>query len=256
MSLFDGSLFEGKTMLVTGAASGIGAAVVGAASSAGALVWGLDVNTAAGPAVASNGGVFRQCDVSSESDWAQIAADVEGNLSGIDYLHLNAGIQSAPPDAPLSDYRFAGFRLERYRQMMGVNVDGVVLGLHYLLPYMNAGGSIVVTGSLAGLVPYDVDPLYAMSKHAITGLVRSLGREVAAAGLRINAICPGGIDTGIIPNAQRTEQAVFMTPAHVALEVLQLFLTTENGETWTKVAEGKPARVMSPPGRKPRGDQT
>lgn len=239
-----------KTVLVTGAGSGIGAAVVKAASDGGAVVWGLDVNADASSVVTGNGGIFKRCDVSDENDWAEVADDVHRSLAGIDHLHLNAGIQSAPPDAPLSDYRLAGFNLERYRKMMGVNVDGVVFGLHFLLPHMRPGGSIVVTGSLAGLVPYDVDPLYAMSKHAITGLVRSLAREMAAADLRINALCPGGIDTAIIPEAQRSADAIFMAPAHIAGEVLQLFLTPVNGETWTKVSEARPARVMPPPGRK------
>ena len=115
---------------------------------------------------------------------------------------------------------------------------------------MNPGGSIVVTGSLAGIVPYDVDPLYSMTKHAITGLVRSLRRELLARDLRINALCPAGIDTAIIPNEQRTQEAVFMTAKHVAEEVINLFLTEESGATWAKVSESKPAWVMFPPGRK------
>jgi len=151
--------------------------------------------------VAERGGKFQRCDVSSEADWQSFANEV----NGIDYLHLNAGIQAAPPEAPMSEYRFESFDAERYRRLLGVNIDGVVFGLHYLLPRMNKGGSIVVTGSLAGVVPYDVDPLYAMTKHAVTGLVRSLAREMAERELRINALCPAGIDTGIIPEAQKVE---------------------------------------------------
>ena len=134
--------------------------------------------------------------------------------------------------------------------MMGVNVDGVVLGLHYLLPKMKPGGSIVVTCSLAGIVPYDVDPLYSMSKHAVTGLVRSLKRELAERALRINALCPGGIDTEIIPHAQRTETTQFMTPEVIANEIINLFLTEESGATWAKVSETKPAWIIHPPGKR------
>lgn len=183
-----------------------------------------------------------------------VTGAASGSLSetsgGIDHLHLNAGIQSAPPEAPLNEYRFDHMNLVRYRRLMGVNADGVVLGLHHLLPLMNKNGSIVVTGSLAGVVPYDVDPLYSMTKHAITGLVRSLKNELAEEGLTINALCPGGIDTGIIPEAQRTNDAVFMRPENVASEVLMLFQTSESGQTWAKVSEEKAAWIMRPPGRR------
>lgn len=244
------SQFADKNIVVTGAGSGVGAAVVEVGIEAGAKVWGLDVNKAADPVVSEAGGEFHLCDVSSESDWQAIANKAATELSGIDYLHLNAGIQAAPPDAPMSDYRFDGFDSERYRRLLGVNIDGVVFGLHYLLPHMNEGGSIVVTGSLAGVVPYDVDPLYAMTKHAVTGLVRSLAREMSERSLRINALCPAGIDTGIIPEAQKSDDVVFMTPRHVAEEVLTLFQTKENGQTWAKVSESKPIWVVQPPGRK------
>jgi short-subunit dehydrogenase len=89
-----------------------------------------------------------------------------------------------------------------------------------------------------------------MTKHAVTGLVRSLRSELQKSGLRINALCPGGIDTGIIPQQQRTDDAIFMSPEHVAEEVINLFLTEESGATWAKVSESKPAWIMHPPGRK------
>lgn len=240
---------SGKNVVVTGAGSGVGAGVVKVAAAQGANVWGLDVNPASAAVVEERGGVFRSCDVSSESDWQAVASKVADQLDGIDYLHLNAGIQAAPPAAPLSEYRFSAFNAGRYRKLTGVNIDGVVFGLHYLLPAMNDGGSIVVTGSLAGIVPYDVDPLYSMTKHAVTGLVRSLAAEMAEKGLRINALCPAGIDTGIIPEAQKSEDVVFMTPEHVAEEVLHLFQVQENGQTWAKVSEARPIWVMHPPGR-------
>lgn len=244
--------FKDKHIVVTGAGSGLGAAVVKAAVDAGATVWGLDINPDAEQVVNAAGGTFIACDVSSMASWQSAADQLRATAGHIDHLHLNAGIQAAPPEAPLEEYTFSGFDEARYRRLMGVNVDGVVLGLHQLLPLMKRGGSILVTGSLAGVVPYEVDPLYSMTKHAVTGLVRSLVREMQARDLRINALCPGAIDTGIIPHAQRTANAVFMSPAHVAGEVLRLFDVPENGETWAKVAESKLAWVMDPPGRRKR----
>ncbi len=242
---------EGKNIVVTGAASGIGASVVAASVKQGATAIGLDIDETKGKLIVENaGGQFYQCDVSQSDNWESIATTLASSIGSIDHLHLNAGIQIAPPTAALDEYKFASVKIDRYRKMMGVNVDGVVFGLHHLLPLMKPGGSIVVTGSLAGVVPYDIDPLYAMSKHAVTGLVRSLKWELREQGLRINALCPGGIDTGIIPNDQRTDDAVFMHPDHVAMEVLGLFQTEEPGATWAKVAESKPAYVMHPPGKR------
>ena len=242
--------FEGKNIVITGAGSGIGAALVSISVQAGANVWGLDISESAHEAVTERGGHYHKCDVSNEEDWQSVSDEVAETLGNVDYLFLNAGIQTAPSKAPLSDYRFEAFDTDRYRRLLGVNIDGVVFGLHYLLPLLREGSSIVVTGSLAGVVPYEIDPLYAMTKHAVTGLVRSVAAEMAEKGLRINALCPGGIDTGIIPEAQRVEGAVFMSPEHVAEEVMQLFQVEENGSTWAKVSSSKPMWIMSPPGRK------
>ena len=236
-------------MVVTGSASGIGQAVVSTAANQGARVVAIDIApTGAGLAEAA-GATFQQRDVSRLEDWAQVAQSLaaEGPLR---YLHLNAGIQIAPPDAPLADYQFAAFQIDRYRRMMGVNVDGVVFGLDALLPLMTDGGAVVVTSSLAGITPYGVDPLYAMSKHAVSGLVRSLAGELGKRGIRINALCPGAIDTAIIPNDQRTEQAVFMTPDNIAGEVLRLFDVDETGKTWAKVDQATPAFIIRAPGDK------
>ena len=247
--------FADKNIVVTGAASGIGAAVVKRVSTLGARVIGLDINqNLPESAISGNQPQFHRCDVSDPSSWQETASMLSKSLGTIDHLHLNAGIQIAPPEASLEEYQFNSMTLERYKKMTGVNIDGVVYGLYYLLPLMRSGGSIVVTGSLAGVVPYDIDPLYAMTKHAITGLVRSLKAELGTRQLRINALCPGGIDTGIIPHDQRTEEAVFMTPENVADEVLMLFSTEQSGATWIKVSEAKAAWVMLAPGQKKRSD--
>ncbi len=242
---------SGKNIVVTGAASGIGASMVSVAALRGASVFCLDVDEDSGEAVAQlHGATFYHCDVSNQESWQKVAHDLNAKIDGIDHLHLNAGIQSAPPSAPLEEYSFAAMTLERYRNMIGVNIDGVVLGLMNLLPMMKDGGSIVVTGSMAGIVPYDVDPLYSMTKHAVTGLVRSLRKELLTRDIRINAICPAGVDTAIIPGAQRSAEIVLMRPEAIAEEVINLFLTQESGETFAKVSESKPAWVVKGPGRK------
>ena len=74
------------------------------------------------------------------------------------------------------------------------------------LPLLVPGAAIVATASLAGITPYAVDPLYAMSKHAVVGLVRSLSPDLARR-YQIHALCPGAVDTEIIPHAQKTKDA-------------------------------------------------
>ena len=236
-----------NTWLITGASSGISKATVELARNAGDRVYALDINEAAGANLAQETGAeFIKCDVSSPEDWAKVATQIETP----NRIHLNAGIQIAPPSAPLEEYQFENMQHDRYRKMMGVNVDGVVFGLEVLLPAIKADAAIVVTASLAGVVPYSIDPLYSMSKHAVVGLVRSLGPTLAERNIRINALCPGGIDTGIIPEAQRTEEAVFMTPEALAQEVDFLMTTEETGKTWAKVAEHKLVFIIRAPGDK------
>lgn len=241
---------ETQSWIVTGASSGIGAAVVRTVAAKNHRVLALDVADEAGRTIAEScGAMYQHCDVSDAGDWRTVVERFADEAVPT-HVHLNAGIQIAPPDAPLSEYQFDAMQLDRYRRMMGVNVDGVVFGLQALLPLMSSGSAIVVTASLAGITPYDVDPLYAMSKHAVTGLVRSLGPTLATRGIRINAICPGGIDTAIIPEAQRNPEAKFMTPENVADEVVRLMDVPETGKTWAKVSESKPAFIVRAPGDK------
>lgn len=245
---------EQNTWLVTGSASGIGAAVVKAVAQKGNRVLALDVDANAGKAVAEEAGAsFQQLDVSSYEAWQSLAnflTSSDNELGVPDRIHLNAGIQVAPPSAPLSDFKFEAMTTEKYRRLMGVNVDGVAFGLHTLLPILPSGSSIVVTASLAGINPYPIDPLYAMSKHAVVGLVRSLGPGLKKRGINIHALCPGGIDTPLVPDAQRSADIPFMTPEHIAEEVMFLMEQQETGKTWVKVAEEKPVFVIRAPGDK------
>lgn len=236
--------------VITGASSGIGAAVTRAVIEYGARALILDVDDTTGTALAAQtGAIYQHCDVSDPDDW-QAAVEKLSEMGTATNIHLNAGIQIAPPNAPLDEYQFEAMTLERYRRMMGVNVDGVVFGLQALLPNLHEGAAIVVTASLAGITPYAIDSLYSMSKHAVVGLVRSLAPALEQRGIKINAICPGGIDTAIIPEAQRLPDAVFMTPEHIAAEVIHLMTVAESGKTWAKVSESKPVFIIRAPGDK------
>ena len=88
--------------------------------------------------------------------------------------------------------------LDGYRRAMRVNVDGVVLGVRRLARVMPAGGRIVCTASLAGLTAIADDPVYAATKHAVVGFVRSVAPPLADRGIAINAVCPGIADTPMV----------------------------------------------------------
>lgn len=116
--------------IITGAASGIGAATLRAATQAGHQVLALDVNDDAGNELAKKtGALYRHCDVTNDKDWESLAEFLVASrdeLGTPNRIHLNAGIQIAPPSAPMSEFRFDSMTVDRYRLLMGVNVDGVV----------------------------------------------------------------------------------------------------------------------------------
>ena len=132
-----------------------------------------------------------------------------------------------------------------------MNLDGVVFGLQALIPYMRGRDcAITVTASIAGLIALPIDPMYSATKHALIGLVRSVADGMAEgmpdAKLRINAICPGGVDTAIVPDALRAGNIEVMTPDELAREVLDLLVQGKSGEIRVKLAAGVPAYAVPP----------
>ena len=120
--------------------------------------------------------------------------------------------------------------------MIGANVDGVVFGVRRMEQMMAAGGTIVATASLAGLVPMPHDPIYTLTKHAVVGYVRAVAPALAEQGLRINAVCPGFADTPIVTPELRewvaSEGIPLIPAAQVADAVLQVARSDETGQAW------------------------
>ena len=203
-----------STALVTGGASGIGAALVARLRAEGFDVRVLDLTTG--------------FDVGDPRDWDAVEA--------VDVACLNAGVLGGPADP-------AGLTLEEYRRAISVNVDGVVLGVRRLARVMVPGSRIVCTASLAGLTAVPEDPIYAATKHAVVGYVRSVAPALERRGISINAVCPGFVDTAMVVGAlrERLEGAGFpLLATEEVADAAWLALTSgETGHAWA-VQPGRP----------------
>jgi len=236
---------QGKVALVTGGASGIGAAVAELLAREGASVAVTDVDELKGPEVVAGirkaGGeaVFMSQDVTSESRWAEVVAEVGTRYGRLDILVSNAGIGIAVPS-------IVEMSLADWRRQTAINLDGVFLSVKHSLPLMrrNGGGSIIMMSSLAGLRGAQGLAGYCATKGGVRLFAKAIAMECAsfADGIRVNSVHPGIIDTpiwgkipteatGATPNApiDVEERAKFATPlgragqaAEIAAGVLYL----------------------------------
>jgi NAD(P)-dependent dehydrogenase (short-subunit alcohol dehydrogenase family) len=248
--------FRDKVALVTGAASGIGAASARHLASLGAHVVAIDLSEVAVRALAEEvNGTAAVLDVSDPEAWDHLIADATREYGGIDFAHLNAGIVTTPHPYDILDVTIA-----QYRRVMGVNLDGMVWPTIALAKAMErrGGGSIVCTASLAGLGPYYDDPFYAATKHAVVGFVRSAGPQLLERGVRLHAICPAAVQTGLIDEfiQRRLEEGnrPALDPSEVAVAVAEMLASDDTGFVRT-IIFGKGVQdfefrsgVMPPPG--------
>ncbi|WP_327151560.1 SDR family NAD(P)-dependent oxidoreductase [Nocardia sp. NBC_01329] len=238
------SPLDGKAVLITGGAGGIGAAIARRFASRGARVLIADVDQAGAAVAAELGGVFVHTDVTKRTDNLAAVEAATEHFGGLDIAVLNAGIGEKSGFVE-------EFRPEHYRDLVSVNLDGVVYGLHAALEVFTAQGSgaILATSSLAGLTESPIGPLYAATKHAVIGLVRSVAPTVAAHGITVNALCPTFIDTPILGEATPfiTEMGVAVLPPERVAEVAELVLTRGGtGQAWPVVPHGEPGPFVFP----------
>lgn len=223
---------EGKVAVITGGASGIGLATARRLSASGALIVVVDLAEDKGERLAAE---LRACyvpaDVGDPADWDRVVAEADRSFGGIDLAFLNAGVITPESDVTaVSD--------ESYRRIVSVNLDGVFFGVRAVVPSIEArgGGAIVTTASLAGLISYSPDPVYAMTKHAVVGLVRALAPQLQAKGITINAICPGLVDTPLLSaeaKAMAAEAGFPLIPAtDIAEAVHGRMIGSETGRAW------------------------
>jgi 3alpha(or 20beta)-hydroxysteroid dehydrogenase len=173
----------GKVVVVTGAAGGQGAAEAEALTREGARVIAADVTEAPG---------CRRLDVTSEKDWAELAAELNEAYGQVHGLVNNAGITWRA--------RIDAVRPEDMARVHAVNVTGPLLGIQHLVPLMRAGASIVNVGSSAALTAH-YPVAYTASKWALRGLSRTAAMELGSRGIRVNIIHPGFIETEMTASA-------------------------------------------------------
>jgi NADP-dependent 3-hydroxy acid dehydrogenase YdfG len=187
--------YSGAVALITGAASGIGAALSRELADRGATVVLADRQLDKAEELAREvGGSARAValDVRDAETFANVVGDVKEREGRIDYLFNNAGIGIGGPVEQHS--------VDDWRYIIDVNLMGVVHGVHSVYPVLleQGFGHIVNTASMAGQVPCPGLTAYAATKHAVVGLTRSLRAECAATGVRVSAFCPGVIRTEIL----------------------------------------------------------
>ncbi|MET7474076.1 SDR family oxidoreductase [Streptomyces sp. NPDC005648] len=174
---------EGRVVVVTGAARGQGAAEADALARAGARVIATDARPR---------GDCRRLDVTSDQEWAELAAELEESYGGVHGLVNNAGITWRA--------RVGDVRPEDLARVHAVNVTGPLLGIQHLAPLMPPGSSIVNVGSTAALTGH-YPVAYTSSKWALRGLSKAAATELGPRGIRVNTVHPGFIETEMTASA-------------------------------------------------------
>ena len=191
--------FAGKVAIVTGGASGIGAAIVRDLAARGARVVVADFNGEGAARIAGEAGEGARAFTVDVADAAQVEAMVDFAVQAFGRLDLavnNAGI--AGPSAPIAETQ-----LDDWHRVIAINLHGVFYGMRYQIPAMleSGGGAIVNMSSILGSVGWRGSVGYVAAKHALLGMTRTAALEYAARGVRVNAVGPAFIATPLIEQA-------------------------------------------------------
>ncbi len=203
-------MLAGKVILVTGAASGIGAAAARVFAGYGArlILTDRDGSGVATVAASLDGAIGLAADITSEADMAAAVGAAVERWGGLDGAFNNAGVEQAGAAMiPAGDYPLADFD-----RVLAVNLRGLLVCLRAEIPAMGRGGSIVNTASVMAVRAAPGMGAYAASKHGVLGLTRAAALDHAAAGIRVNALLPGAVRTPML-----TERAFPANPGYEAM---------------------------------------
>ncbi|MCV3274087.1 SDR family oxidoreductase [Roseobacter sinensis] len=220
---------DGQVVAITGAASGIGLACAKACVAAGATVALVDRDeTAVTKAAEGMGAVPIVTDLLDKGSVAEMLPQILDRAGGLDVFHANAGayvggdILDGDPD--------------QWDRMLNLNINAAFRSIQAVLPHMKAQGrgDVILTSSVAGVVPVVWEPIYTASKHAVQAFTHTVRRQVAQHGIRVGAILPGPVVTALLddwPKAKMEEALAngsLMQPEEVADCVLFMLTRPRN----------------------------
>ena len=210
--------FKEKTVIVTGAGNGIGRAIAIAFAKEGANVVVSDVSKEVGEETVeiirkeSGEAIFIKADVGNGSEIKELVKKTVSTFGRLDYAVNNAGIEGEV--APIADYPE-----EIWDSVIRINLKGVWLGLKYQIPAIleTGGGAIVNIASMEGIIAFPGLSPYVAAKHGVNGITKAVALEYMKAGVRVNSICPGVIDTKMIDRlteeVPQVDDLVTLSPA-------------------------------------------